>query len=266
MNQKTRSTSSEDTRKATGVRNDTTEDALPPCRRMRTLLVDDSDFGMKTLVRILADHSAVSVVGTAVDGYQAIRQVILLKPDLVIMDYYMPHLNGIEATVCIKQFANPPSIIIVSSNDASGFAELLRDSGADGVVDKAGDLRAQLERELCLVSQKWSGATLIDGSSANAPKPSELPRNEGKCSKIDNPDKRQRSLSNTCSVCSQPFTASDSLVFENEHRVRHLTCPMPDTSSKASFPCAVNQTNEVTRLDDPVGVQHRISTPEAPSP
>jgi len=67
-----------------------------------------------------------------------------MKPDLVLMDYSMPHINGIEATRYIKQFQNPPLVIIVTSNDTPECKAQAKAAGADGFVVKGGDLHDRL--------------------------------------------------------------------------------------------------------------------------
>jgi len=60
------------------------------------------------------------------------------------MDYSMPHINGIEATRYIKQFQNPPLVIIVTSNDTPECKAQAKAAGADGFVVKGGDLHDRL--------------------------------------------------------------------------------------------------------------------------
>jgi CheY-like chemotaxis protein len=62
------------------------------------------------------------------------------------MDVQLPHLNGIEATRYIKQFRNPPLVIIVTSDDTPESKALAKRAGADGFVTKSGDIHAQLKR------------------------------------------------------------------------------------------------------------------------
>ena len=113
-------------------------------RAVRTLIADDSPFMLKTLAQILSIEGNFALVGTATDGCQALRQALTMEPELVLMDYRMPHLNGLEATRLIKQSKNPPLIIIVTSDDTPGGEALAKAAGADGFVKKGGNLRDQL--------------------------------------------------------------------------------------------------------------------------
>jgi CheY-like chemotaxis protein len=120
-------------------------------RRVRTLLVDDSQF-MRALLSILIEESGFDLVGTAADGRQALRSVAALKPDLVLMDVDMPCLDGLEATRSIKesgkQSGYAPVIVMVTSEDTSECRSRAQDAGADGFVSKSEDLRSQLKSTL----------------------------------------------------------------------------------------------------------------------
>jgi DNA-binding NarL/FixJ family response regulator len=106
--------------------------------------VDDSPCALKALAQILKCEGHFTLVGTATDGCEAIQAVSSTKPELVLIDNLLPHLNGIEATRRIKQFGNPPRVIMVTSDDSSNCRTLAKAAGADGFVSKGGDLRDQL--------------------------------------------------------------------------------------------------------------------------
>jgi len=115
---------------------------------IRTLLVDDSPFMLKVLAQILAHEGNFTLVGAATDGCQALRRVLALSPDLVLMDFYLPHLNGIQATRYIKQFENPPIVIIITSDESPTSRSRAKDAGADAFVVKGEDIHAQLRNTL----------------------------------------------------------------------------------------------------------------------
>ena len=114
---------------------------------MRVLIADDQrDVGtsLAELVRE-CNHQITGVVGS---GLEAIQAYSRLHPDLVLMDYWMPKLNG--ATACRNILAKDPTarVILVSawlpSNDAN-------QSGAMAILSKPVDLR-QLELTLIAVA------------------------------------------------------------------------------------------------------------------
>jgi two-component system response regulator NreC len=63
---------------------------------MRILIVDDSDFARAGLRVLLAGRSDCEVCGEANDGRQAVMKAVDLNPDLIILDYSMPGMDGLH--------------------------------------------------------------------------------------------------------------------------------------------------------------------------
>ena len=80
---------------------------------MRVLLADDHGIVRRGL-RGLVEQAGLSVVAEAADGLEAIRLIEEHRPDLVIMDIGMPHLNGIEVAARSQKLDRPPRVIILS--------------------------------------------------------------------------------------------------------------------------------------------------------
>ena len=74
-----------------------------PSHKHRVLLVDDYVPVRITLRRMLTGYLDLQIVGEACDGKQAIEQVAVCQPDIILMDYSMPMMNGIEAARLIKK-------------------------------------------------------------------------------------------------------------------------------------------------------------------
>jgi DNA-binding NarL/FixJ family response regulator len=76
------------------------------------------------------------VVGTAANGLEVVRQVVKLRPDVVVMDIAMPEMNGIEATRQISD-RNPITRVVMLSmlSTAEHVFQALR-AGALGYVLK----------------------------------------------------------------------------------------------------------------------------------
>lgn len=79
--------------------------------KVRLILADDHIIVRKGLRVLLEESDFIDVVAEADDGHQILEMVGVHRPDVVVMDISMPHLNGLEATRRIK--ANYPSIKIV---------------------------------------------------------------------------------------------------------------------------------------------------------
>jgi two-component system, chemotaxis family, protein-glutamate methylesterase/glutaminase len=103
---------------------------------IRTLLVDDSFLTREMIAAILATDSEIEVVGDAGNGREAVRGVLSLSPDIVIMDIDMPVMDGFEAIKEIMAL-NPVPILVVSSMDDAESAYRAISLGALDVLSKS---------------------------------------------------------------------------------------------------------------------------------
>lgn len=90
----------------------------------------------QALRSLLADHSDIEVVGDAVDGRDALRQVPELDPGIVLMDVVMAGMGGIEATRLLLASFPAVHVIAVSLHDDRHFVAAMRAAGAAGYVHK----------------------------------------------------------------------------------------------------------------------------------
>src|ERR1700730_1569913 len=91
----------------------TRESGTEPHRRdpIKVLVVDDHWVVRQGLRMFLDQESAITVVGEASDGREAIDLTRQLRPDVVVMDILMPHVDGIEAITRIK--AEMPRVEVI---------------------------------------------------------------------------------------------------------------------------------------------------------
>ncbi len=82
--------------------------------KARILLADDHSLLRKGLASILKHHNSEWELFEATDGEDAIKKAGLLRPDLILMDYNMPVLDGIQATIEIRRKFPEIKIIMVS--------------------------------------------------------------------------------------------------------------------------------------------------------
>lgn len=104
--------------------------------KCRVLLVDDYVPTRITLRRLLTGFDNVHVVGEACDGKQAIELVPLYRPEIVLMDYYMPRMNGIEAARIMKESWQEIAIIGISTSLETYIADAFLKAGASAVLKK----------------------------------------------------------------------------------------------------------------------------------
>jgi DNA-binding NarL/FixJ family response regulator len=100
------------------------------------LLVDDHPIVRDGLRRVLEGQPDMRVIGEAGDGEQAIEQVRLHAPHVVVMDVQMPKLDGIRATRQIHKQFSDVRILILSGYDNDRYVFGLLEAGATGYVLK----------------------------------------------------------------------------------------------------------------------------------
>ncbi|CAM3988845.1 response regulator [Smaragdicoccus niigatensis] len=103
---------------------------------IRVLLVDDDPLVRSALALMLGGDSDLTVVGQASDGREAIAMVETERPDVVLMDIRMPHMNGLEATKVLHSQASPPRVIVLTTFDADDYVIGAIAAGADGFLLK----------------------------------------------------------------------------------------------------------------------------------
>lgn len=107
---------------------------------IRVLVVDDHAIVRSGLANILGYESDIKVIGEARDGVEAIDKALELKPDVILMDIFMPRQNGIEAMVAIKHSLPEVRVLILTiSENEDDLFQALR-FGAQGYLLKSADI------------------------------------------------------------------------------------------------------------------------------
>lgn len=104
--------------------------------KLRILLADDHETvraGLKLIVNAQAD---MEVVGEAGDGREAVARARELRPDIVVMDVSMPHLNGLKATEKLKEVCPQVKVLTLTRHTDDGYLQLILRAGASGYVLK----------------------------------------------------------------------------------------------------------------------------------
>jgi DNA-binding NarL/FixJ family response regulator len=99
-------------------------------------IADDHGVVRDGLCSLLESESDFNVVGSAENGRQAVKQVLKLSPDVVIMDIAMPILNGILATEKIMKASPDTRVIILSMHDSKEYIASSLKVGALGYLLK----------------------------------------------------------------------------------------------------------------------------------
>ncbi len=128
---------------------------------IRILLVDDHREMAQTLADILKLESGFHVIGLAGNGLQAVALALKLHPDIILMNYSMPVMDGIGATRRITQQYPDAVIIMVSFNDDPSLIEASFKAGASGYIVKPITVFEELYSTLRLAYQMRAARKLV---------------------------------------------------------------------------------------------------------
>jgi len=111
-------------------------ESVPRERKIRILLADDHTVVRRGLRLLLERQPEFSVVAEASDGKQAVEASEASKPDVVVVDIAMPHLNGIEAAQRILSVSPNSSIVVLSMHADESYVLRALKAGAKGYLLK----------------------------------------------------------------------------------------------------------------------------------
>ena len=133
------------------------EEIPAPLDALRILIVDDHPAFRRALREFLHQQPRLSVVGEASNGYEAIAHAYTLRPDVILMDIAMPHMDGIEATARIRAELPGLRILGLSMQARNEAASTIERAGADGFFVKGTDTQRLLDHLLALQASRVAG-------------------------------------------------------------------------------------------------------------
>lgn len=103
---------------------------------IRILLADDNPAVRRYLRAVLEQQESWRVCGEARNGAEALHEVLIAPPDLIILDYQMPDLNGVDVARQIAELFPRIPILMVTLHLSRQLAEAAREAGVRGACAK----------------------------------------------------------------------------------------------------------------------------------
>lgn len=161
---------------------------MSPPQRPRVLIADDHLLLGEALKSLL--DAEFELIGVVKDGRALLEAAARLRPDVVVADIGMPHLNGIDALIQMRRAGNPAPVVFLTMHRNATYARRALAAGASGFVLKhsaAGELvaaiRAALEGKIfvtptmaedMLQSSKKGAVAALDPVAALTPRQREI--------------------------------------------------------------------------------------------
>lgn len=112
----------------------------------KKVLLTDDNADIIELVQLVLSESGYDLM-TATDGREAIQICLKEKPDLVLMDLNMPHVNGFDATRQLRQQGFTSPIVVLTASESEEDRRKAEEAGCDAYILKTMEMR-DVERVL----------------------------------------------------------------------------------------------------------------------
>jgi DNA-binding NarL/FixJ family response regulator len=107
------------------------------CTMPKRILIADDDANLRRMIRYFIElRMQCEVCGEAVDGVDAIEKAGTLKPDLIVLDYFMPVMNGIDVGAVLKKMLPEVPVVMFTGKDSPVIESAAISAGIRAVVPK----------------------------------------------------------------------------------------------------------------------------------
>lgn len=119
---------------------------------IRVMIVDDEALIVEAIRDILS-HLGYAVVGEAGDGLRAVQLAQTARPEVILMDYRMPYMDGLQATRQIQQLC-PTPVVLLTAHDSLDIAEQAGAAGVGAYLTKPPDA-GEIERTIAIAMARF---------------------------------------------------------------------------------------------------------------
>jgi two-component system nitrate/nitrite response regulator NarL len=105
-------------------------------KKVRVVVADDHPLYREGVVRALSGSGQVEIVAEAGDGRTALAEIEEHRPDVALLDYKLPELDGVAVTHAVVRDGLPTRVLLLSAYTESGVVYKALETGASGFVPK----------------------------------------------------------------------------------------------------------------------------------
>jgi two-component system, NarL family, nitrate/nitrite response regulator NarL len=137
-----------------------------PIRSVSIVLADDHPIVLGGLVTLLKQDKALHLVATCANGQEALDAIRTLRPDLALLDFNMPRLNGLQVLEALIAEKLPTRVCFLAASLSDKEIVAVADKGAFGIVlkESAPDTLITALHAIA-AGQKWLSGALVNGAS-----------------------------------------------------------------------------------------------------
>ena len=106
----------------------------------RILIVDDSELVRGLVREFIESLPGFEVCGEASDGLEGVEKGLELKPDLIVLDFSMPRINGLQAALMLHEIVPKTPIILFTVFKDAVLSRLAHNAGVASIVSKTDQL------------------------------------------------------------------------------------------------------------------------------
>jgi DNA-binding NarL/FixJ family response regulator len=134
---------------------------VKPAAKINLLLVEDHRLMFEGLSSLLTEYDDLNVLGVATTVADAVEKALLLKPDLVLMDYRLPDGDGAQASERIRAKLPDTAVLFLSADPSEASMMRAVEAGASGYVSKA----ASAEELVSAIRKAADGEFLLEAAT-----------------------------------------------------------------------------------------------------
>ena len=106
----------------------------------RIFIVDDSELVRRLVREFIESLPGFEVCGEAADGLEGVEKGLELKPDLIVLDFSMPRINGLQAALMLHEIVPDTPIILFTVFKDAVLSRLAQNAGVASIVSKTDQL------------------------------------------------------------------------------------------------------------------------------